>query len=145
LADFLSDHTDLQGLKKVLGTRLAVFRQIENRVNLNVISITQGISEVLSEWNSRTGLHKSTVSLLCNGSAVSSADTKLTEGLRNNGFNEAAGTLGKCLNDKSRCETKCVFLLLEHLLNAAGVTDQTLISSKFTPPRDCKRIHLQQN
>jgi hypothetical protein len=104
LADFLSDHVsnDFPTLKHILGTRPAVSSKIEKQLNSNSSSITQAISDFLSDWNERTGLHESTVSLLCYGSNVP-VGTGITEGLRKRGFVRAAGTnWERCKNCMNR-------------------------------------------
>jgi hypothetical protein len=93
LADFLADHVanDLPKLQHVLGTRPATYTAIERQMNTSSSSIAHAISSLLADWNKQTGLHRSEVSLLCNGSPSASLTPGLTEGLRNHGFVLAAG------------------------------------------------------
>jgi hypothetical protein len=94
LADFLSNipqvANDLPKIGNVLGTGAVVYSHINWQVNANSINITQAISDLLSDWHERTGLQESTVFLLCNGSA-DSAETCVTKGLKNLGFDRVAG------------------------------------------------------
>jgi hypothetical protein len=110
LADFLADHVanDLSKLQHVLGTRPAFYSQIERQINTNSSSITHAISSLLADWNGQTGLHRSALSLLCNG--LPSLTPGLTEGLRNHGFVFAAG-IEKIISQTIILRIKCAFVL----------------------------------
>jgi hypothetical protein len=150
LADFLADHVanDLPKLQHVLGTRPAFYSEIERQMNTTLSSIPHAISRLLADWNGQTGLYRSELSLLCNGSP--SLTPGLTEGLRKHGFVLAAGIESIIaqtiiLRIKSAFELKYTIFVKEYLLHIPGVTDKTLISSKFSPPWGYKRIHLKES
>jgi hypothetical protein len=113
------------------------------------MSIPHAISSLLADWNGQTGLHRSEVSLLCNGSP--SLTPGLTEGLRKHGFVHAAGIENITsqtiilINKKRAFMQKCIFFLKEYLLDVPAVTGKTLISSKFSPPRGYRRIQLKES
>jgi hypothetical protein len=94
LADFFSNIPKLNNnwpdLGIVLGTGAGVYSHIKWQVKANLLNITEAMSDLLSDWHVRTGLHESTVFVLCYGSA-DSATTGHTKGLKNLGFGRVAG------------------------------------------------------
>jgi hypothetical protein len=96
LADLLSHDQEVfnswRELKHVLGTKPAVFTQIEKQAKADLSSITKAVSDLLSDWIGQQWPTESTVSCLCDGSSVSDVGTGHSKGLRNHGFNRAAGT-----------------------------------------------------
>jgi hypothetical protein len=89
LANFLLNirhvAADWQRLQHVLGTKPTVFSQIERQVTAGLSTSTKAVYDLLCHWSGETGLHESTVSLLCYGSAVPVGKVH-TEGLRKHGF-----------------------------------------------------------
>jgi hypothetical protein len=94
LAELLSHQTEVakswRKLKHVLETKPAVFAGIEIQVNTDLSSVAKAVSDLLSDWIAQQGPTKSTVACLCYGSK-SDVGTGHSEGLRNHGFNRAAG------------------------------------------------------
>jgi hypothetical protein len=150
LAKFLSNIPQVADgwptLRDVLGTKPAVYSTIEKQVKAGLSSISKAVSDLLCDWNGGTGLHESTVSLLCYGSEVPVGKV-LTEGLKKHGFVLTAGSERGghfMMRHLFVCKTQSLtnWFVSGILLSVPGVTEQTLISSKHSPPRDYKRIEL---
>jgi hypothetical protein len=95
LANFLSNILQVadgwRRLQHVLGTSPTVFSHIERQVKADLSTITKAVFDLLCDWSGQTGLHESTVSLLCYGSAVPVGKVH-TEGLKKHGFILTAGS-----------------------------------------------------